>query len=138
MQATNPLPLFPVGQSKRVIEEKNYDRSPDLSPEERKVLARIARRLKQGKQAGQLLSLPGLRRLMIPLFGDGLRLNGLSQLASPTRHASNVMGQTVPMFLARNSLPLPISLEDSLILACSRKTVFLVFGLLTTSLVRSF
>jgi hypothetical protein len=68
MQATNPLPLFPVGQSKRVIEEKNYDRSPDLSPEERKVLARIARRLKQGKQAGQLLSLPGLRRLMIPLF----------------------------------------------------------------------
>ncbi len=68
MQTANPLPLFPVDQSVRLIEGKHYDRSPDLSQEERKALARIARRLKQGKRAERLLSIPSLRRLMIPLL----------------------------------------------------------------------
>jgi hypothetical protein len=50
------------------IDIAHYDRTPDLSPEERVVLTRITRQLSQGKQARQLVEQPQLHRLIAPLL----------------------------------------------------------------------
>ncbi len=50
------------------IDIAHYDRTPDLSPEERLVLTRITRQLSQGKQARQLVEHPQLHRLIAPLL----------------------------------------------------------------------